>query len=252
VAVTLLAGLSVRFGVHRLVAAMLLNIWFLIALSLPVNYARGGTKIGAWSQSLAWLIGAALWIAFTCVLWMARGRALQPGPVPEIPGDTKPMALTRPVILFAVIRAFAVGVAVAIAFGSHKPNADWMPIAALAAMKPSLEQSAQIAEQRVIGTAMGAVLAIGFLFGVDNKHVLEVVILALAVLAGSIRTVNYAVYTAAVAALVLIATDIPHPSDLATEGQRVLFTFIGVGIALVVMALASVLQKRAAAKPAAA
>src|SRR5215469_13434882 len=31
-AVTLLAGLAVMFGVHRFVAALLLNIWFIIAL----------------------------------------------------------------------------------------------------------------------------------------------------------------------------------------------------------------------------
>jgi hypothetical protein len=45
---------------------------------------------------------------------------------------------------------------------------------------------------------------------------------------------------------VLIAEDLPHPADLASEGRRVLFTFAGVGIAVVVMVLGNLLQKRTA------
>ena len=73
-------------------------------------------------------------------------------------------------------------------------------------------------------------------------------------LAGSIRAVNYALYSAALAGAVLIATDLPHPTDLASEGRRVLFTLAGVGIAVLVMLLAGLLQKRTArtAPPAAA
>jgi len=36
-AVTLLAGLAVTFGVHRFIAALLLNIWFIIALGLAFS-----------------------------------------------------------------------------------------------------------------------------------------------------------------------------------------------------------------------
>jgi len=38
---------------------------------------------------------------------------------------------------------------VAIAFGLHLPDADWMPIATLVAMQPSLQQSALVTAQRV-------------------------------------------------------------------------------------------------------
>ena len=40
--------------------------------------------------------------------------------------------------------------------------------------------------------------------------------------------------------------DLPHPSNLTDEGRRILFTFVGVGIAVVVMFLADLLQKRTA------
>ena len=107
-------------------------------------------------QALAWLIGAGLWVACTLIIWLARGRSTQPQPVAEIPGDISPHQLTRPLILFAVIRAAAVSIAVAITFGLALPDAYWMPIAALIAMKPDLQQSALIAEQRLAGAIVGA------------------------------------------------------------------------------------------------
>ena len=69
-AVTLLAGLAVMFGVHRFVTALLLNIWFIVALgaafsfhqfNLTHRYAQITSY--TWAQVLAWAGGAALWIA---------------------------------------------------------------------------------------------------------------------------------------------------------------------------------------------
>ena len=65
----------------------------------------------------------------------------------------------------------------------------------------------------------------------------------------AIHGVNYALYTAAIAAGVLIAIDLPHPANFTHEGLRVLYTFLGVGLAVLVMLLATQLGKRAA-KPA--
>lgn len=244
--VTLLGGLAVKFGLHRFVVGLLLNAWFVVALALPAAYHLDHIHTNAWAQTLAWLAGSALWIAFTFIMWLARGRTAEPEPVPEIPGDISPVKLTRPLILFAVIRAVALSISVAIAYGLHLPNADWMPVATIVAMRPSLQQSALVAEQRLAGAILGAAVAALFLLTVDSKTVLEVVIVVLFALAGSIRTVSYTLYCAVVAGAVLIALDLPHPSNLADEGRRVLFTFIGVGIAVVVMFLANLLQKRTA------
>ena len=182
-------------------------------------------------------------------MWLVHGRRAQPQPVAEIPGDISPRPLTRPLILFAVIRAVAVSIAVAIAFGLQLPNAYWMPIAAIIAMKPSLQQSTLVAEQRVAGTIVGAVVAALVLLAVDNRTALEVIVVVLLALAASIRTMSYTWYTAAVAGAVLIAADVSHPSNLTDEGRRILFTFAGVGIAIIVLLLAGLLQKRTA-KPA--
>ncbi len=251
---TLLGGLAVKYGLHRFVAAYLLNAWFIIALGLPTllafDYPRlyhsGLIHVEPWKQALAWLIGSAVWIAVSFIMWLARGRKAEPQPVAEIPGDISPRPLTRPIILFAVIRAAAVAIAVAIAFGLKLPDAYWMPVAAIIAMKPDLQQSALVAEQRVAGTIAGAAVAALVLLAVDNRTALEVIIVVLFALAGSIRTVSYTWYTAAVAGAVLIAADVPHPSNLTDEGRRILFTLAGVGISIVVLLLAGLLQKHAA------
>jgi fusaric acid resistance family protein len=167
--ITVLAGLAVKFGLHRFVMAILLNAWFVVALTLPGAYQPAHIHTHAWAQALAWLAGSALIIAYTCITWLARGRSAQPQPVAEIPGDLSPVKLTRPVILFALLRAIAVSIAVAIAFGLRLPNADWMPVATIVALKPSLQQSALAAEQRVAGTILGAAVAALFLLTVDSK-----------------------------------------------------------------------------------
>jgi hypothetical protein len=246
-AVTLISGLSLKFGAHRFTAAVLLNVWFLIALSVPAGEHLDLSRSGWWEQALAWLVGSALWIAFTLVVWLIRGQQSQASHVPEIPGDMTVTKLTRQVVLFTLIRAFAVGIAVAIAFGLHLPDADWMPVATLVAMKASLEQAALVAVQRLAGALIGAVVATIFLLGVDNKHLLEVMIVLLGAFAASFRAVNYAIYCAGVAGAVLVGMDLPHPTNLTAETHRVLFTLAGVGIALVVMLLATQLQKRQAA-----
>ena len=255
---TLLGGLAVKYGLHRFVAAHLLNIWFILVLGLPTLIAFGHPgafhsgliHTEPWKQALAWLTGSAVWIAYTFIMWLARGRVTAPQPVAEIPGDISPRPLTRPLILFAVIRAVAVSIAVAIAFGLQLPNAYWMPIAAIIAMKPDLQQSTFFAVQRVAGTTLGAAVAALVLLAVDNKTALEVIIVVLFAVAASIRFVNYAWYTAAVAAGLLIAMDVPHPSNLANEGRRILFTLAGVGIAVIVLFLADRLRKHTAKAPA--
>ncbi len=252
---TLLGGLAVKYGLHRFVAAYLLNIWFIIALGLPTliafglpgHFQSGLIHTEPWKQALAWLVGSALGIAYTFIMWLARGRVTQQQqPVAEIPGDISPRPLTRPLILFAVMRAVGVSIAVAIAFGLQLPSAYWMPMAVIIAMKPDLQQSTLVAEQRIAGTVVGAAVAALFLLAVDNRTALEVIIVVLFALAASIRTVSYTWYTAAMAGGILIAADVPHPSNLTDEARRVLWTLAGVGIAVIVMFLADRLQKHTA------
>ena len=256
--VTLVAGLAVMFGVHTFVAAVLLNVWFIAALALAFSLHQH-TRITnhTWAQVAAWAGGSALWIAVTFIEWLIRGRTDRPPPIAEIPGDTARRALTPPLVAFALIRAIALAGATAIGFGLNLSHADWLPIATIVALKPSLAQSTLVGVQRIAGALIGAGVALLFLLIPVHEHGLrllavdfglEVVAIVLIMHAVAIRLVNYALYSSAIAAAVLILLDLPQPANYSAEGDRVLWTLCGVGIAILVMLLAGLLTKLTAKK----
>lgn len=258
-AVTLLAGLAVAFGVHRFVAAYLLNIWFIITLGLAFSlHQHARITSYTWAQVLAWAGGAALWITVTFAAWLIRGRQDRPQPVAELPGDTSRRKLTAPLIMFALLRAIAIAGAVALAFGLNLSHGYWLPIATIVAMKASLDQTTIAAAQRLAGALIGAAAAALLLLIPASEHGLrlfavdrglEVIALVVLVHGAAIRFWNYALYCGAIAAGVLILLDILQPSTYAAEGDRVLWTLCGVGIGVLVMFLAGLLAKRTAKAP---
>ncbi|MFD8757105.1 FUSC family protein [Kitasatospora sp. NPDC059577] len=257
--VTLVAGLALAFGVHRFVSAMLLNVWFVVAVGLAFNLHHAARITDyTWAQVVAWAGGAALWMLMTFVEWLVRGRRDLAQPFVEIPGDTSRKKLTPPVVVFVVLRALVIGGTVALAFGLDLQYGYWIPIAAIIAMKPNLEQSTLVSAQRLTGAFIGAVAAALLLLLPASEtglrvfamaRGLEVVALVLFVHAVGIRFLNYALYSAAIAAGALILVDLPQPSHYAAEGYRVLWTVCGAGISLLVMLLAGLLAKRAAKRP---
>ena len=202
---------------------------------------------------LAWTGGAALWIAVTFIEWLARGRQDRPQPVAELPGDTSRRKLTRPIVMFAVIRALVMAGTVALAFGLDLSHGSWLPIAAMVAMKPSLEQATLVAAQRLAGALIGAAAAALVPLLPASEHGirlsvitpgLEVVALVLLMHGVAIRFWNYAFYTGAIAAGAPILVDLPRPSDYRPEGYRVLWTLCGVAISVLMMLVAGLLAKR--------
>ena len=259
-AVTLAAGLAVMFGVHRFAAAFLLNMWFIIALVVAFNFHHH-THITSytWAQTVAWAGGPALWIAVTFSAWLIRGRRDEPRPVAEFPGDTARRKLTPPLIMFAVLRALVVAGTLAIAFGATSASHGyWMAIAAIVAMKPSLEQSTLTAVQRVAGTLIGGVAAGLLLLIPANVHGLrlfaidrglEVVALVILIHGAGTRFYSYAVYCSAISAGVLLLIDLPQPANYGDEGYRLLWTLCGAAIGVLVMFLAGLPAKRTAEAP---
>jgi uncharacterized membrane protein YccC len=194
----------------------------------------------------------------TFVEWLIRGREDRPPPLPELPGDTSPRKVTPPQIMFAVIRALAIAGCVAFAFGLNLSYGHWIPIAAIVAMKPSLEQTTLAATKRVAGALIGAAAAVLLLLIPASEHrlrlftierALEVVAIVLFMHAAAVRFWNYALYYAAIAAEVLILVDLLQPSSYTAEGHRVLWALCGVGIGVFVMLFAGLLAKRRAKAP---
>jgi len=258
-AVTLVAGLTITFGVHRFVTAMLLNLWLIIALALAFSlHSHPHITNYIWAQVAAWAGGSALWVIVTFLGWLIRGRVDRPQPIAELPGDTSRRGLTRPVVMFALIRAVAIAGASALAFGLNLSHGYWMPISTMIAMKPDLGQSTLIAAQRLAGAAIGAAAAALLLLIPASEtgprllvleHGLEIVAIVLLMHGVATRFWNYALYCAAIAAGVLILVDVPQPSNFDAVGYRVAWTAAGVGIGVLVMLLTGLATKRTAEAP---
>jgi hypothetical protein len=261
-AVTLVASLAVvMFGPRGFVNALMLNIWFIIALAVAFSFHHSShhTTQYTWAQTLAWTGGAALWIVVSFIWWLISGRRQdQPQPIAELPGDTSRQKLTPPIVMFAVLRTVVVAGTSAIAFGANPPHGVWLVFSAIIAMKPSLEQSTVTAMQRLAGALLGAGVAILLLLIPANVHGLHLVavtlgldMVALVLLAHALATrmLNYAVYYTCVSAGVLTLMDVLQPTDYSAEGYRALWVFCGVAIGVVVMLLASLLGRRKAKAP---
>jgi hypothetical protein len=252
-AVTLIAGLAAAFGARRFVSGLLLNLWFIVTLGVAWSFQHHSHLTSYVSaQTLAWAGGSALWIAVTFIAWLVGRRKVQPRLIAELPGDTSRRELTRALVAYALIRALVIAGTVALAFGLDLSHGYWMPIAAIAAMKPSFEQSTLVASQRLAGALIGAAAASLALLLPLGEHglrlfaierALEVVALVLFMHAAAIRFWNYALYGAAMTAGVLILVDLPQPSSYAALGYRVLWTLCGVGIGVLVMLLAALFAR---------
>ena len=256
--VTLVAGLAVRFGLHRFVWGTLLDLWFVIALVIGAGQHGSHVTSHTWGQVLAWCGGSALWIALAFIVWLIRGREDRPRPMAELPGDNSPKKLTPPIIMFAVLRALAMAGAAAISFGAGLSHADWTLIATLVAMNPSLNQTTVVAGQRALGTLIGAAAAVLLLLIAAGEHgldaisiraALSVVMIVFFLHGIAIRFWNYAFSTAAIAAGVLLAIDVLRPSNYSAVADRVLWTLIGVALAVLAMLLANLLAKLSAKTP---
>jgi hypothetical protein len=257
-AVTLVAGLAVRFGLHRFVWGTLLDLWFVIALVIGAGQHESPLTSHTWGQVVAWCGGSALWIALVLIVWLIRGREDRPQPMAELPGDNSPRQLTAPVIMFAVLRALAMAGAAAISFGAGLSHADWALIATLVAMNPSLNQTTVVAGQRALGTLIGAAAATLLLLIAASEHgldaisiraALSVVMIVFLLHGMAVRFWNYTAFSAAIAAGILLAIDALHPSNYSAVADRVLWTLIGVAIAVLAMLLANLLAKLSAKAP---
>jgi uncharacterized membrane protein YccC len=245
--VALLGGFAAAYGKLATQVAFLLVTWFVITLALPLSYALIPWPAQPWPQALAWLAGGALWILLTFVLSL-RHRDRPPSPS-NPPPQSAPVSLSQPLIIFSVVRALAVFIAVAIAWGFALPHANWMPIAVLIVMRPSLNDTLFRAEQRVTGAILGALLAtavLAIVHGTDalGKDLLVAFIVVSGALAGATQAVNYAIFCTFVAASVLVSIDLPTPGNYSANWERVAWTVVGAAIGLVLTLLLNELAAR--------
>jgi hypothetical protein len=247
---TLLSYLVTVYGRRGTVAGVLLNVWFLIALS--TTFALNKSPAQAWPlvgpQVLAWVAGGALWLVVAWVLWLVR-RARQPTAATPLQ-ETGAAQLSRPLVVFAALAALAVGWGTGVAWGFNLPNALWLPVATVVALRPSMQASAYVAGQRVAGALLGAILSGILLTTVHDRTVLAIFIALVVALGVALHEVNYALYCTCIATAVLIGLGLSHPGSLADNWERVAWTLAGIGNALLVGLVIDLARSRAAPRAA--
>ena len=141
-------------------------------------------------------------------------------------------ALTPRMVVRAAVRV-VVTLAVLFAVYALLPadnRAPWVQVLVFVALMVALVASTRSLSMGVVGLAGAVLTIIGFTIGTGPSGWVVLAALAVTLLG--------------IAAAVLIAQDLPNPTNLAAEGRRILFTLIGVAIAVAVMYLADLLQQR--------
>jgi hypothetical protein len=233
---TFLSYLPSAYSPHGATGGVLLNIWFLIALS--TTFALGKPPSETWPlagpQAFAWLAGGALWL-ICAFAWRAVIPWRSESYHPSAAQDPSTGHISRPLVTFAGYAALAVALATAVAWGFHVPtHADWMPLGAVVAMKPKFDSSVYVAGQRVAGALVGAILATILLTLVQDRTILLVLIVVFFSVGNMVHDANYALYYACISTEVLISLGLPQPGNLLDNYARVLWTLVGVGIAIMV------------------
>lgn len=236
---TLLSFLAAGYSLYGFVAGALLNAWFLVALASSLSQDKSPAQ--AWPlagpQALTWLAGGVLWLVVICLGWLARGTRQSVSAAP--PQGAAVPGWSRSLLLFAGLATLAVALATAVAWGFDLPNAVWMPVAALGAIKPGLAASAYRSGQRVAGTVIGGIVAALVLMAVHNAIILAIIVVVVAAVGAALHEVNYALYSLCISTVVLIGLDLSQRGGFANIWERIAWTLAGVGLALVAMFLAT-------------
>ena len=155
------------------------------------------------------------------------------------------MRQTNAIVTFAVVRALAAALAVAIGFEWFPEHAAWTVLTFVLVLRPPKEQTTVVAVGRTLGTVAGVLIgmAAAQLVGDDLAAQLIAFILA-GFLMLAFSDVNYAVSTAFTTAMLLLSERILHEDVYQTGWERLGATVAGVVIAFAVIGVMAGIRTR--------
>lgn len=109
----------------------------------------------------------------------------------------------------------------------------WILLTILVISKPGFSLTKQRNYQRLIGTVAGAVIGMGILTYIDDKHVLFVILLICMIGCYSFQRKNYVVSVLFMTPYILVLFDFLGMGGLSVARERIYDTLIGSGIALI-------------------
>lgn len=228
-------GLISIYLVYRIPGAGTLSLTvsalFVIGVGLP-----GGSIAEAGARVVLVLLGGAvalggLALHIAAVRLRARASSMPGGrgtaELASKPPAGPPEGWTN---AFAVGITAAGGLALALALGLERDY--WIMLTVVIVLRRSIEQTLSIGGARVLGTVLGAALAIGVTQGVANDPLQGVLLVAFAFVMLSMIRANYTFFAVFMTAFVIILLNLVYRGGVLLAETRVLDTVLGGVLAL--------------------
>lgn len=228
--VTAAGTLAAGLGSTAATRGLLLSIWAIVALSF------GGDVDRAVELTVAYLIGG--FIA-AVVIWL-RTRAL---PEPSLEEEVEVASqrlehiLRSPLGWFALLRATAVALAMAIGATFFPAHPIWAAVTVIVVMRPKAGEAVAVGVLRTVGTLAGVIVAEAMLSLSSEDAVLLVGFLAAGFGMAAFGRVNYAIMAGCMTALLVFVSELVAGAGESAAVERLLETVLGAGIAFGALAI---------------
>ncbi|GAA3961288.1 hypothetical protein GCM10023085_49660 [Actinomadura viridis] len=121
--------------------------------------------------------------------------------------------------------------AMALATALKLPHGHWLTITAMVSLRGSYGQTIEQLVQRVVGTAVGSVIAAVLLTLAPGQVSVAIIVAVLSLTAFALRTVNFTYWMVLLTPLAMMLLDFSVPSDWVTAGERIVLTLAGAALA---------------------
>ncbi len=243
--ITLLVTVLSLRGQRATTMGVFTLLWAVVALML-------GSPAEAISLSAAFAIGG---VVAALAMWLASlsedtamGTIEGPGPdggvstgdlTPDAAGAARSLSAARDaVVKFAIVRSLAVGACVFLGYVWFPDHRVWAVLTFVLVVKPPPRQAVVTSLARALGTALGVGLGLVVTYLADGSLLyLGVAFVAAAYLMLATGTVNYALSTVFTTVVLIVSAAMLDGQAVTTGWQRLLATLLGVGVALLAIAV---------------
>ena len=242
------AGLVLAFLVERIArsGALLLTVsaLFVMGVGFP-----GASVPEAASRVVLVLLGGALAVA-GLALHLALLRRLAPSAAAS--RSSAPAASAVPGTTMVVgsgwAHAVALGVVAAAGFAlaleAGLARDYWVMLTVVVVLRPQFGQTLKAGAARMVGTVLGAAIAVVLTTGLSEPPLQGALIVASVFVAFLLISANYTLYTVAITVFVILLINLAYPGGLFLAETRVLDTVLGGALAMLAAAILWSLQAR--------
>jgi len=231
------ACLGLAGAVSRRLAIAGLNVVLalLLAQGLGIDPSQAPEALllggaGAASQALLTLLG---------LLWDRQAGDPERGPDLRTAVATLRVSLVAdsPMLRHALRWSVALGVGTAVYHVVDLgPHGYWIPLTILFVLRPTPGETAERIAMRAAGTVAGIAIAIALAGIVDDYRVVDAVVIAIAAgLAFALLAIEYALFTAAITAYIVLVTHALGQSAFQAADERAIGTAGGLGIVILLV-----------------